>query len=284
LHVLVLTGTEQAFEACYPPKRGDDLAARIDHVLATRSDWLRDFTASPPQTNEVGRSAVLLGGFARIAATTDLPLRTLEIGASAGLNSAWDHYRYDVGGACWGNASSTVGLAPDWRGASPRLGPIRIAERLACDARPIDLEDDAQRLRLRAYVWPDQPARLARIDAAIGLVRALRLRVEPADATSWLRVRLAQRATGAATVVFHSIMWQYMPDAAQRDATAIIADAGGRADAAAPVAWLRFEPTQPEARPELRLTLWPDGRETHLASAHPHGTVVDWRGDAGVAG
>jgi len=29
---------------------------------------------------------------------------------------------------------------------------------------------------------------------------------------------------------------------------------------------------------ELRLTLWPDGRERVLAAAHPHGAWVEWNG------
>jgi len=36
-----------------------------------------------------------------------------------------------------------------------------VIERHACDIAPIDLEDSAQRLRLRAYIWADQRERLS---------------------------------------------------------------------------------------------------------------------------
>ena len=52
---------------------------------------------SPPQTNEVLRSAALLGGFLTVAEETGLPLRCLELGSSAGLNQSWDAYGYRLG-------------------------------------------------------------------------------------------------------------------------------------------------------------------------------------------
>ena len=57
-----------------------------------------------------------------------------------------------------------------------------------------------------------------------------------------------------------------------------IIGAFGRATAEAPFAWLRFEPPGGEGRPELRLTSWPGGTERCLATAHPHGTTVNWEG------
>ena len=57
---------------------------------------------------------------------------------------------------------------------------------------------------------------------------------------------------------------------------ASLKDAGGRATSAAPLAWLRFEFSQPESLPELRMTLWPSAREVRLAVAHPHGSSVTW--------
>ena len=42
----------------------------------------------------------------------------------------------------------------------------------------------------------------------------------------------------------------------------------------APVAWLRFEPAGPVG--DLRLTWWPGGEETVLATAEYHGIPVHW--------
>jgi hypothetical protein len=222
---------------------------------------------------------VLVGGFLQIARETGLPLRLLEIGASAGLNAVWDRYHYQLGAAGWGDPQSAVRIAPNWEGPSPPLGaPVRVIERLACDMAPVDLEDPAQRLRLRAYIWPDQPERLSRLESAIGLARAYGPTVERADAAEWVRAKISEPAKASATVLYHSIMWQYLPAETQADIRASLKRAGDRATSAAPLAWLRFEPLRPESRPELRLTLWPGAREACLAVAHPHGSSVRWSG------
>ncbi|MFZ6764955.1 DUF2332 domain-containing protein [Pseudoroseomonas sp. WGS1072] len=283
LHALVLSGEAPALAACYPPRanaRADAPdAAALRAVLLARRAEIAAFLASPPQTNEVGRSGVLLGGFLEIAHRAGLPLRLLEIGASAGLNLLWDRFHYTLGDAVWGDPASPVRLAPRWTGPLPPLAaPVRVASRGACDRSPVDLRDPAQRLRLRAYVWPDQQDRLARLDGAIALALGAGSRVEPADAGDWVAARLAEPAEGQATVLYHSIMWQYMPAATRARIAGALSEAGARATAAAPLAWLRFEPPQAEARPELRLTLWPGGGESLLATAQAHGQTVDWTG------
>lgn len=72
---------------------------------------------------------------------------------------------------------------------------------------------------------------------------------------------------------------RFMGDAAAfahialRDA---IADAGARATAAAPLAWLSLEPPDAGVVFDLRLTLWPGGESRRLATSHPHGREVTW--------
>lgn len=282
LHALVLSGAEPDLAACYPTWGGDDLArmhSAMSDALARHDGFLRGFITSPPQTNEVGRSAVLLGGFLQVAARARLPLRLLEIGASAGLNLVWDRYHYRLGTESWGDPASPVRLVPDWRGSlRPMSAPLAVAERAGCDVAPIDLTQQGGRLRLHAYVWPDQPERLARLDAAIAVACEAGISVERADAVAWVRDRLQAAAPGQATVLYHSIMWQYMPRPTQAAVQDAIVHAGERATEAAPLAWLRFEPPQAETRPELHLTLWPGGQQHHLAIAHPHGRIVRWLG------
>jgi hypothetical protein len=280
LHALVLSGQEIGLAPCYPPSvsgRPGNLRLTILATLAEHIDIIRDFLTSPPQTNEVGRSGVLLGGFLTIAARTAMPLHLLEIGASAGLNTIWDRYRYRIGNDTWGDPASPVLLAPEWSGGSPPLAAHpQVAGRNACDIAPVDLSDPLQRLRLKAFIWADQTERLARLDAAIHLAQEACVAVERADAAAWLRHHLAQPRSGQVTVLYHSIMWQYMPQATRHDITAQMQAAAARATATAPLAWLRFEPPTPDQRPELRLTLWPDGTDQLLATAHAHGTSVAW--------
>ena len=284
LHALALSGDNARLAGHYPSVTAASpeidrpaLRAAILASLAERADIVRAFIASPPQTNEVGRSAVLLGGFLRIAATTGLPLRLLEVGASAGLNLLWDRFRYHVGTARWGDQASPVLLAPEWSGPTPPVAePLRVAERRGCDIAPIDLEDPAQRLRLRSYVWADQTERLRRLDGAMTLARAAGTRVERADAADWVEARTRERAEGRVTVLYHSIMWQYLPPATRAAVTKTMKRAGERADAAAPLAWLRFEPDDRQGPPDLRLTTWPDRRDERLATAQAHGGQMTW--------
>ena len=281
IHALALTGASPDLAACYGAgtRAPGRLAEVLRRVLADQRSFIQAFLASPPQTNEVGRSAVLVGGFLHVAAASGLPLRLLEIGASAGLNAVWDRFHYRLGTALWGDPTSPVRLAPDWQGPPPPTGTtVRIAERRACDLSPVDLEDAAQRLRLKAYVWADQPERLARLDAAIALARAARLHVERADAAAWVLARLDEPPGPHVTVLYHSIMWQYLPAPTQADIRASLEAAGRRATAASPLAWLRFEPSEPDRRPDLRLTLWPGAPDMRLAVADPHGRNVVWSG------
>ncbi len=276
LHALVLNGACPGLAACYPPADAAGLDGAVRSAMAEHHRFVAAFIASPPQTNEVGRSGVLLGGFLQVAAATGLPLRLLEIGASAGLNLFWDRYRYDLGGFEWGDPASPLRLAPAWDGPPPPSAPIRVAERRGCDVAPIDLQDAAQRLRLRAYVWADQTERLARLDQAIAIAARCAERVEQADAAEWTAARLREPGEGQVTVLYHSIMWQYMPEATRAAIQHQILQAGGAATAAAPLAWLRFEPERADMRPALTLTLWPGGQSHGLASAHAHGSSVTW--------
>ncbi|BFI95817.1 MAG: DUF2332 family protein [Rhodanobacter sp.] len=283
LHALVLEGRADALARHYPGAAGasDDAALwqAVAVALQTHPDVLSGYLASPPQTNEVGRSAVLLGGFMAVAARTGLPLRLLELGASAGLNLNWDRYRYRLGDVHWGDTGSPLELAPLWHGAAPPLAGLRVASRMGCDLAPVDVAEDAQRLRLRSYVWADQRARMEQLDAALSVAKRHHPRVERAGADDWLERRLAEPAAGAATVVYHSIFWNYLPAAAKARIGAAIAHAAQSADATAPLAWLRFEFDDPSCLPSLRLSLWPGALELHLADAQAHGQEVFWHAD-----
>ncbi len=281
LHALALSGAAPDLAAFYPPQGsgGESAALRaaIAAAVAAHRAHFSDFLASPPQTNEVARSAALLGGFLRVARRTGLPLRLLEIGASAGLNLLWDRYRYRLGDVLWGDPSSPVLISSSWSGPPPDLdASLQVASRAGCDRSPIDLADPAQRLRLRSYIWADQRDRLARLDLAIALARGAELQVEQADADEWVERQLAAPAHGVATVLYHSIVWQYLPREAQARIIAAVESAGRHAGPESPVAWLRLEPVAGRARPELSLTLWPGGENELLATGHWHGIAVEW--------
>lgn len=159
-----------------------------------------------------------------------------------------------------------------------------MVSRAACDQAPLDVNDDDTALRLQAYVWADQPARLARLRGAIAIARSTPATVEAADAGAWTESRLAP-SEGRATVLFHSVMWQYMPRETQKTVSEAIHTAASAATAAAPFAWLRMEPdpSQEGFPMAVRLTIWPDGQNYHLANVHPHGAWVEWLGEQAVS-
>jgi len=228
------------------------------------------------QTNEVARAAALIGGFVEVARrAAGLPLRTLEVGSSAGLLMNWDRYRYDTGSERFGPVDSPLVLRGNWRRA-PRLGPaVTVAQREGSDVSPVDATTDEGALTLMSFVWPDQLARLQRLRAAIAVAREHPPAVVAADAGAWLEERLAHRRSGRATVVHHSIVLQYLPDESLRRLRAALAEAGGRATPDAPLAWLRMEPAGRLA--DVRLTWWPGGQETVLGTTGFHGQDVTWR-------
>jgi hypothetical protein len=279
VHDLALSGDDPALRAAFPPV-GDAAAAWAAAKAAIERDPARfaAFLAHEPQTNEVRRSACLLPGFLTVAAETGLPLACLELGASAGLNQLWRRCRYDYGQAgTWGDPAAPLALTADWTGPPPPLGAcVEVESTAACDRKPIDIADPAERRRLKAYLWPDQTERLARFDTAAAMALAAGIHVEAADAVDWTLARAAPR-TGLATVVYHSIFWQYLGPRAQGALTEAVEFHAAAATPDAPLAWLRMEPAPGRLMPiELRLSLWPDGEERRLAVVQAHGAWVQW--------
>ena len=86
-------------------------------------------------------------------------------------------------------------------------------------------------------------------------------------------------------VVQHTIAFQYFLPEAQARIARRIQDAGSRATADAPLAWLSFEQegTADRRTPTLRLKSWPGGRDDRLAVGHPHGAAYDWFGAPDVS-
>ena len=290
LHALVLDGLASTLARLYPGGVGDHQDAQLKpasiSALASHPQVLAEYLAVPPQTNEVGRSAVLLGGFATIAAYTGLPLRLFELGASAGLNMNWDRYRYRLGDGVIGEASSPLELAPLWHGPLPPSASIDVLARAACDRAPLNISDAAQRQRLRSYVWADQSARQQQLNAALDVATRYPVQVEQADAAEWLeRMLAAPLPGGIATVIYHSIFWTYLSPDAQARIESAIHLAGQHATATAPLAWLRFEIADFQHPPRLLLSLWPGPgpQNVHLADAQAHGSEIFWHSDAAEA-
>lgn len=285
LHRLVLDGRAPALRRWYPSTGGTwDARSAWPEILrsaAAHGDALRGALEQPPQTNEVGRSAALIGGLLRINREFQLPIRLFEIGSSAGLNLRADRYHYRYAGGQWGPSDSPVAIDDAWLGAPPPGGPegiVQIVERHGYDIAPIDVTGSDGELTVLSYVWPDQGARLNRLRGAIAVARNVPARLEQrsaADAVAGLTL-----AEGALTVLWHSITWQYLPDSERagiRDAVNTLIE---RAGPRSPFAHLTLEPARDGPGSAIRFLVrtagWPDGKTQVLGECHPHGPPVHW--------
>ena len=279
LHAAVLAGKDEALAQAYPKARDGWNMAQVwpaaRAFLESETAWVAAFIENAPQTNETRRGIGLLPGF--LIAAEQGPLHLLEIGASAGLNQQIDGFRFETAGWSFGPPDGPF-IDTDWQGPPPEGldRPLVIASRAGCDVNPLDVADEAQALRLKSYVWADQPDRLARIDRAIALARARGAPPEKADAADFLKRRLSGPLPQGTTVVFHSVVWQYLPEETKQG----VRDAVGAAAAAATpqnrLAWLRYEPNPMLVELGsvdgfgVALTLWPGGQARLLLSTDGH--------------
>ncbi len=273
---LALTGVEPALADIYAKPDSDPEAAwgEFRAVLERNAAELRQLIQLPVQTNEVGRSSALLLGFLTVAVETGLPLRLLEVGASAGLNLRWDSYRYRAGGFAWGPADSPLTIDFELLGGRfPSERQIRVNERLGCDASPLDPASPDDRVTLFAYIWPDRPERVERMRTALALAAGHPVSIDHESAAPWTERRLAEARPGEATVLYHSLVSQYLDEGELQAFQGHIEDASQRAHDEAPLAWLRMEYAGDRA--ELRLTTWPGGKDRLLARVGYHGTPVE---------
>jgi hypothetical protein len=284
LHRLTLAGEAPELAGLYPTTGGAWDSAGVEEVvgfLSRRADDVRPLLDRAPQTNEVGRAAALVGGLLVLSQRWRLPVRLFEIGASAGLNLQADRFRFThESGGGWGDPASPVSLPAAWRCAVPPVDAgLEVVERGGSDLHPVDVTTEDGRLTLTSYVWPDMSARHARLAGAIGLARERPVPVEAADAASYVD-RLAV-VPGTLTVLWHSVMWQYVPSEQQARVGTRLAALGAQARGDAPLAHLFAEPTRrtPEAPHEFWVCAetWPSGSEREfLGTMAAHGVPVSW--------
>lgn len=294
LHNLLLRGHDDRLARVYAGQITDQ--RQVDRLVCelfeAYDDVLLPWFDAPPQTNEAGRSASIMAGLLWLAQRVHPRFHLFELGASAGVNTMLGRYHYRLGDTEVGPIVSPMQIEPQWKGAngSPPAPPktFEILSVHACDLSPIDITDPASALKLKSYVWPDAPGRLARIDAAVELANQEPPSLVQMDAEDFVEHRLAApHAPGTTKAMFHSIMWQYMYHASQYAITERFEAAGAKAAPETPLAWVALE-TDPETfRHELKVRYWDGstenggagaGKSYTLAFSHPHGAWVEWLG------
>ena len=221
VHFLLLSGCQHELTEFYPSVVG--VAARppaqagpalrdffgqhsgeVDHLVSTRL----------VQKQVVKRSALLRLGMWAIGREVSAPVHLVEVGASAGIHLRLDRYRYDLGGSSFGDPSSPVLIAPEWRGEKPvpDLDAIPdLAGVTGVDLHPIDATDATERLWLRALVWPEELEEAELLDTALSAVAADPPVILEGDAIDVCPELAVQIPEGEPRVVFHAATRIHVP-------------------------------------------------------------------------
>src|SRR3954454_5491797 len=174
LHDLALAGRAPALAAAYAAGDGDAAAgAAIDTLLAMTDSVAALAVRRPVRANETGRCAVLYPAIAEAARRVGADaVGLIDVGCSAALNLNVDRVgiAYSNGQAL-GDPASPVRLSSSIVGDRPvpeRAIP-EVVIRVGVDREPVDVTDADDARWLRACVAPDQPERLARLEAEMAL-------------------------------------------------------------------------------------------------------------------
>ncbi len=279
LHTCALGGSAPAIAAHFPSCGGDGDAtaawSAAREYVGPHRERLAHLYRRTPQTNEPARSMPLLVGLLSAVNAAPLPVRLFEIGASAGLNTRLDCYRYEGNDWSWGDSRSALVLRNRERSGRPNAldAPLRVAERAGCDLHPLDVESEEDRQYLRSFIWADQIERIQRLDDACRAARRVPLTIERAQAVDWVDAHFRARE-GTLTVVMHSAVQYYL---SREQRAALRETIESRAEAArenAPVAWLRFE--EDGAGMTTLLTRWPGNSEYAIARSDGHAQDIEW--------
>ena len=85
--------------------------------------------------------------------------------------------------------------------------------RAGCDLSPLDPPGAEDQLTLLSYIWPDELHRIDRMRAALSVAERNPVRGGGAPGSEWLAEALADGRDDELTVVWHSVMRQYVePD------------------------------------------------------------------------
>jgi hypothetical protein len=285
VHFLLLRGDLHPLKRFYGTVGGHMSAERDDpfpdfrnFVLSHRTAVERLIATRVTNTNEIGRSALLHPGFRAIADAVDRPLSLIEIGPSAGLNMIWDsfgvRYRRDGEIKATINEESSLIIECELRGdrQPPTDGSPTVAGRVGLELNPVDLANADDRDWLRALIWPNQIARLERLDQAIELFAAHKPLIKAGDALTLLPDALAAVPQTETPCVYHTIAIYQFSRTMRHALDDTLTVAGLRR----PVWRLSFE--YDGELYILSAIRYADGtrQEMRLASCHPHGTWLEW--------
>jgi hypothetical protein len=242
LHDLALAGRAPALAAAYAAADGDAAArAAIDTLLRMTDSVVAVAVRRKPRTDETGRCAVLYPAIAeaarRVGATA---VGLIDVGCSAGLSLNVDRVGLTYGnGQSLGDPSSPVQLSSSVVGdrAIPTRAMPEVVARIGIDLDPVDVTDPDAARWLRACLSPDQPERIARLDAELALAATAPPLLLQGDAVETMPAAFARVSADALPVVTTTWTLSHFPlESRLRFLHRIDDAAAGRA-----VAWVSAE-------------------------------------------
>ena len=275
-----------------PDKRQPNLLLAATKLLGVRGgpyphfrEWLvrnwPDVTSiiigHSTQTNEVGRTAVLLPALATLPG----PLALIEVGAAAGLCLFPDRFSYYYSGH--GpihpiDGPSRVEVRCETTGEVPLPDVLpEVVFRAGVDLNPLRVTDSDDVRWLEALVWPEHHERLARLREAVKIAQHSPPALFTGDLNSVIEELVYSVPADATAVVFHSAVLNYLdPESRYRFQETV---------KRLPCHWLSNESQRYITWPGMRLpaqkrpntaqfTLALDG--IPLAYSSPHGGTLDW--------
>lgn len=283
IHRIVLDGKDDRIGRHYPSvggTPGKDYSADFIAYMRDHIEEIDSALTEQVQTNEIGRSVVPL---VLTHWLTNFGIRScdfLELGASAGLNMNFDHYYASYESLRMGDATSKVRFMGDWFADSPDVPKksALIHTRRGVDISPLDIRNNEERTRLLSFIWPDQKKRFQRTTDAIAIAQKFPVVIDQQSADVWLAHQLPQHLDQP-TIVFHSIVWQYLGRDVQNHMRTTLQHNGSQRTPETPLIWARMEPAGETA--DVRVTMW-DGTEPPqeylLCEIGYHGQNMKWIG------
>jgi hypothetical protein len=229
LHYSVLRDQSHSFAGWFKTVDGtrtaDDpeLQKALSSFVTERFEELKELvTNGATQTNEVGRSALVLPALATLGAEQAKPVAIVEIGTSAGLNLRPDAYALayknpDGTTTTVGPQAATVRITTD-SSQSPEPLPfaaietLRLGTRIGVDLNPLDPTDEFQARWLCALIWPDDTVRFLRLHAALKFAAENPIPVVQGDAVETIRAHIASVPTEEYPVVLTTWVLTYLTE------------------------------------------------------------------------
>jgi hypothetical protein len=293
LHDQVLQGRAPVLAEAYAARDLDRApVAAIESLLKLTTDVVATATRRQTQTNETGRCALLYPTIAEAARRVGASaIGLVDVGCSAGLNLNVDRAGITYSdGQFLGDPSSPLQLTCEvvGEGPIPALAMPDVVARVGVDLNPVDVTDEEDARWLRACLWPDQPERVERLDAAIALASSSPPTLVAGDALDVLPDALALVPPDALPVITTTWALSYFSLEGRLRFLRRFDEAGS----ARPLAWVSGEgvgiapsvPTLGDSRLAAHsivgLAIAERGslRVDAVGRCHPHGNWLEWLG------